>query len=78
MLPAGFSGWGACPHITRSCMSILLVPKLAGQGRTLYLDRDTMAFGDVSEPFDMDLEGNLAAAVRNRNAPGSIDAAPGG
>ena len=38
MLPAGFSGWGACPHITRSCMSILLVPKLVGQGRTLYLD----------------------------------------
>ena len=75
MLPAKFSGWGACPHITSSCMSILLVPKLVGQGRTLYLDCDTMAFGDVAELFDISLEGNLVAAVRNRNAPGSIDAA---
>ena len=37
-----------------------------------------MAYGDVSELFDMSLEGNLVAAVRSRNAPGSIDAAPGG
>ena len=75
MLPADFSGWGACPHITSSCMSILLVPKLVGQGRTLYLDCDTMAFGGVSELFDMSMEDNLIAAVRNCNAPGSIDAA---
>ena len=72
MLPADFAGWGNVPHMTSSCLTVLFVPKLIREGRVLYLDSDTMAFGDVAELFDMSMNGSLVAGVRNLNAPQSI------
>lgn len=74
MLPDGFSGGGNVPHMTSSCLSVLHIPKLIRQGRVLYLDSDIMAQGDISPLFDMSMGGNLVAAVRDLNAPISIDA----
>lgn len=74
MLPAGFSGGGNVPHMTSSCLSVLHIPKLIRQGRVLYLDSDILAYGDISPLFDMSMGGNLVAAVRDLNAPLSIDA----
>ena len=42
----------------------LLVPGLSS-GRILYLDSDTIACGDISPLFDLDLNGNPIAAVRD-------------
>lgn len=57
------------PHLTESCMMALWVPKLIGRGRALYLDSDIIAHGDVSQLFDMSMDGNLVAAVRDPNSP---------
>ena len=75
MLPADFAGWGNVPHMTSSCLTVLFVPKLIREGRVLYLDSDTMAFGDIAELFDMSMNGSLVAGVRNLNAPQSISPA---
>lgn len=74
MLPANFSGGGNVPHMTSSCLSVLHMPKLIREGRVLYLDSDIMAYGDISPLFDMSMGGKLVAAVRDLNAPLSIDA----
>ena len=57
------------PHLTTSCLMALWVPKLIGPGKVLYLDSDIIAHGDVSGLFDMNMDGNLIAAVRDPNSP---------
>ena len=47
----------------RTCLTTLILPRLV-EGRTLYIDSDTLTRGDVCELFDLDMQGNPVAAVR--------------
>ena len=50
--------------LPKSAAGALLIPGFAS-GRILYLDSDTITCGDISALFDLDLRGNLIAAVRD-------------
>lgn len=69
MFPARIAGTPAVPHVTTACLCRLFIPKLIPSGRVLYVDGDTMAFRDVAELFDMDLEGKAIAAAPDINWP---------
>ena len=51
-------------HYSRSTMGRMLLPEFVS-GRLLYVDADTIAYGDVSPLFDLDMGGMPVAAVRD-------------
>ena len=46
-----------------TCLATLILPRFV-EGRVLYIDSDTLTRGDVCELFDLDMQCNLVAAVR--------------
>ena len=61
------------PAFSRFSPVILLklyIPTIFKSGRVLYLDGDTIVRGDVSPLFDIDLDGDLIAAVKDGYAKG--------
>ena len=48
----------------RSMIAITALPKII-TGRVLYLDCDTMTFSDIKPLFEMDMQGNSIAAIRD-------------
>lgn len=50
--------------LTRASLARLHIPKLFRTGRILYLDGDTMVFGDIAPLFDMSMERKPIAAIR--------------
>ena len=46
-----------------TCLATLILPRFV-EGRVLYIDSDTFTRGDVCELFDLDMQGNPVAAVR--------------
>lgn len=51
-------------ELTRASLARLHIPKIFRTGRILYLDGDTMVFGDIAPLFDMSMERKLIAAIR--------------
>ena len=49
-------------------LSRLYIPSIFEAGRVLYLDSDTFVRADVSELFDIDMDGKLIAAVKDGHA----------
>lgn len=63
-----FPNWNpGSKKLTRVSLARLHLPKILGSGRVLYLDGDTMVFGDVAPLFDMNMEGKAIAAVREND-----------
>lgn len=60
MIPEPPEGCGT----PKSTMARLILPSLAS-GRVLHIDSDTMTFSDIRPLFELDLQGNLIAAVRD-------------
>lgn len=56
-----------CKYITRIGTARILLPKLLPEDikKVLYLDSDLICNHDISELFNMDLDGNYAAMVQN-------------
>ena len=46
-----------------TCLATLMLPRFV-EGRALYIDSDTLTRGDICELFDLDMQGNPLAAVR--------------
>ena len=46
-----------------TCLATLMLPRLV-EGRALYIDSDTLTRSDICELFDLDMQGNPLAAVR--------------
>lgn len=63
MLPERFDS----KYWSRAALARLLIPNLI-EGRVLHLDSDTMAFSNVGPLFDLDLQGNPIAVVRDFGA----------
>lgn len=51
-------------HFSRSTMGRMFLPEFVS-GRLLYVDSDTIAYGDVAPLFDLDMGGMPVAAVRD-------------
>ena len=51
-------------NLTRASLARLHIPKIFRTGRILYLDGDTMVFGDIAPLFDMSMERKPIAAIR--------------
>ena len=63
------ANWGpAFSRFSPIILSRLYVPSIFESGRVLYLDSDTFVRADVSELFDMDMDGKLIAAVKDGHA----------
>ena len=63
-----FPNWNpGSEKLTRVSLARLHLPKILGSGRVLYLDGDTLIFGDVAPLFDMNMEGKALAAVREND-----------
>lgn len=55
---------GPADYISGTAMGRLFIPRLLS-GKVLYIDGDTLVREDVSPLFDLPMEGNLVAAVRD-------------
>lgn len=63
-----FPNWNpGSEKLTRVSLARLHLPKILGSGRVLYLDGDTMVFGDIAPLFDLNMEGKAIAAVREND-----------
>ena len=51
-------------NLTRASLARLHIPTIFRSGRVLYLDGDTMVFGDIAPLFDMSMERKPIAAIR--------------
>lgn len=60
-----FKNWKPLSNeLTRASLARLHIPKIFRTGRVLYLDGDTMVFGDIAPLFDMSMERKPIAAIR--------------
>ena len=50
-------------YISPAAVASLHVPSTVGTGRCLFLDSDTICFGDIRPLYDVDLQGHQIAAV---------------
>ncbi|WP_435168752.1 glycosyltransferase family 8 protein [Falsirhodobacter sp. 1013] len=62
------SHFGSVPetvrHLSKTTLARLLLPSLV-QGRIIYIDGDTLVKRNLSDLFNIDLEGNLVGGVRD-------------